>query len=161
MHKEQFGKYEDSWTYRQWLHSEEFRHKTDWMGTRSGKGAYDTGLGDEWDGSQEPPDVQTKTETDQHYTGWKKKKKPVRLNTTLLIASVTSRAGCCTDLFLTYNKNHQNCGKCFRVVFLPEKLQWHLYISILVLYTRVQMKKLHVLCFSPFNIMWMSIKEIS
>lgn len=79
---------------------------------------------------------QTSTTQDE-----KRKKKPVRLNTTLLTASVTSRTGCCTDLFLTYNKNHQNCGKCFRVVFLPEKLQWHLYISILVLYTRVQMKK--------------------
>lgn len=71
---------------------------------------------------------QTSTTQDE-----KRKKNPVRLSTTLLIASVTNRTGCCTDLFLSYNKNHQNCRKCFRVVFLPEKLWWYLYISILVL----------------------------
>lgn len=53
-------------TYQQWLHSEEFHHRTDWMGTHWGRDAYDTELADEWGGFQEPPDVQTGTETAQH-----------------------------------------------------------------------------------------------
>lgn len=51
---------------------------------------------------------QTSTTQDE-----KRKKKPVRLSTTLLIASITNRTGCCTDLITRTIRIVENVSELF------------------------------------------------